>query len=135
MRNSLSLMDEWIRAAGVSRLTALVIALASISGTAATAAEVKVTALKVNRNLKAGVLYDVTLPYRLKGTIDSVEGCFLWSNEGPYCFPPLKMNSKQFFIKLRTGTSGDYDLTGFLRFKSGGKTAESNRVSARITVK
>lgn len=54
----------------------------------AIAAEVNVTALKVNRNLQAGVFYDVTLPYRLKGKVESVEGCFLWSGEGPYCFPP-----------------------------------------------
>lgn len=99
------------------------------------AADMKLKSLEVKRNLKAGVPYNVTLPYTYKGgTFSEVQGCFSWSGEGPYCFP-IKVEKRKMKIQLRTGNASTYTLSGFVKFKEGNKSQKSNTVSAKIVVK
>lgn len=118
----------------ILKLTVFSAAMFSMSAVAH-AAEVRLKSLKVNSNLSAGVPYDVNIPLSLNGSIKDVEGCFSWSGEGPYCFAPLKMSSKNFYIKLRTGNPGTYELKGFLKFKDENGNAQSNAVTKTIKVK
>ncbi len=98
------------------------------------AGDISLSDLQVKKSLKAGKPYTVKLPYTKTGDVKVKEGCFLWTGEGPYCFP-VEVRSKTIRAKLRTNNPNKYQLEGFVRYQDGGKIKSSNRVTAIIDVK
>lgn len=100
------------------------------------AAELQLRSLKVKNPIKAGQSYVVTIPYRSTGAFKVVQGCFLWSGEGPYCFP-VKVGRKSITARLQTNNPNRYRLSAYVIYRdhpSGKKNKNSNRVSAPIKV-
>jgi len=94
-------------------------------------ADLKLTDMIVKEKLKAGVPYDVTFKY--DGDASTVrEVCFLWNNEGPYCWKDLRVNKgkKTISTKAKTGNPNRYKLSGFVRHSDG----ITNQVSKTIFV-
>lgn len=100
----------------------------------ALAGEITLKSMKVQKNLEAGVPYNVELPYKYTGgTFKDVQGCFSWDREGPYCFP-VNVGKKSMKLQLRTGNASTYKLSGFVKYHDG-KVKKTNIVSSTIVVK
>ena len=113
------------------RMTKTAFLAFSVCAAPAAAADLTLTELVVNQHLKAGVPYDVALRYQGSPT-GIKEVCFLWSGEGPYCWPDLRVDKKAKLIrtKARTGNPNAYTLSGFVRYGDG----QTNTVSQKIYV-
>lgn len=117
-------------------------ALVLVSGCAASqsgpSATLKLESLEVASTLKAGVPYNVSMPYEEigEGSIAVAKGCFTWSGEGPYCFDVTDdFDAKIITAKLRTRNPNKYELGAYVEYVSGGQSKKSNTVSAPINVK
>lgn len=107
------------------------------TGTAESAPTIELTRLVVDKNLTAGVPYEVSMPYEASadGSIDIDKACFMWSGEGPYCFrADHDRSGKTISAMLSTGNPSVYRLAGFVRYRSNGWDMESNAVSSLISV-
>ena len=119
---------------GLTTLSASVALVAMTSF--ALADEYKVSELVVKKDLKAGQPYTAALAYEKSGEPKIIEACYLWSGEGPYCFKARdNKGNGQFESRLRTNNPGRYRLEGFIKYKVGNKTLESNHASSTIIVK
>ncbi len=103
-------------------------------GIPANAGDIRPKSLQVKKPIKAGIPYQVTMPYTRTDKAKVTSACFLWSGEGPYCFNALT-GKKSIEVTLRTNNPNKYKLQGFVVYTSGGKSHKSNRVSAKINVK
>lgn len=127
-----------IVAASAAGVLAVLTAGASIFSPAlAQSPQIRLAKLEVEEKLKAGVGYDVALRFEMTGDADVMEVCFLWSGEGPYCWKSFRVDKAAGLIRTtaRTNNPNKYTLTGFVRYRDGSKTADSNRVSAPIDVR
>lgn len=98
------------------------------------AGELKLKSLQVDNPLKAGIAYEVRLPYTKIGNVKVRKGCFTWSGEGPYCFD-VNVRTQTIRTKLRTGNPGKYRLGGYIEYSSDGKKLKSNTVYSQIDVR
>ena len=121
----------------VSAISILLCVTFSVPAAMAQSKQIKLTKLEVDEKLTAGVGYDVGLRFEASGSPEVTEVCFLWSGEGPFCWKSFNVDKAAGLIKTkaRTGNPNKYTLTGFVRYRDGANTVESNRVSAPIDVR
>ena len=101
------------------------------------ASSVHLRNVKVNRNVKAGEPYKVDLFYAIDGShpVEITKACFMWNNEGPYCFDAnINSSNKTASLFLTTGNPKTYYLNGALEYKSGGETLMTNFYTNEIVV-
>lgn len=118
-------------------MLSLGLAMAIVMPNSVAAADLTLKSLNVKNPITAGRSYKVTLPYKSTGPFKVAKGCFLWSGEGPYCFP-VRVGRRTVTVTLRTGRPNKYRLTGYLEYKdhpNGTRLKRTNRVSARIDVR
>lgn len=95
--------------------------------------------MRVADALQAGVPYSVSFTPRTQGgAVEIIEACFLWSGEGPFCFPTRQARSGNrtvFQVTLYTNNPNSYELEGYIVYQSSdGRRYETNRLSREITV-
>lgn len=93
----------------------------------------ELTELIVDRDLTAGVPYDIDLRYT--GDASSVtDVCFLYSGDGPYCWTDFTVDGDAMLIDAEgyTGKPHTWELSGYVTYGDG---KQSNHVSATIDVR
>ena len=116
-------------------LTFALVFLAILPSQTVAADSVSLSSIKVNTVLKAKIPYNVSLMLKKDGNSKITKACFLWSGEGPFCFPPVSVKETSVSLKLFTGNPRKYKLTGFVEYEDGGKAKKLNKVSAQIDVR
>ena len=99
--------------------------------------ELRLTKLVVKEDLEAGDPYEVVLLFTMSSTVTIERVCFLWDDEGPYCWKKFYVywGAGEIRTKARTNNPNIYTLTGYVDYNNGTESKISNSVSADINVR
>ena len=79
--------------------------------------------------------YDVVFNFRAEGDVSITAVCFLWNGRNQVCVAlPEGIRKGPIKIGLTTGRAGTYNLNGFVKYSSNGKSFLSAETSTQITV-
>ena len=124
--------------AGIGLLSACQASKIGTGPAADAAPTLTLSTLVVDKDLKAGVSHQVSMPYEVsgEGSIVVQQACFWWSGEGPYCFSAQDDTAnKTVSVTLRTNNPNTYRLAGYVKYESNGWDKSTNTVSQIINVK
>jgi hypothetical protein len=97
---------------------------------------VKMTGLSVEGATTRSQPYPVLLNFTSTGDVTVKAACFLWNGKSEVCVPlPDGTKKGPVQVALTTGRAGTYNLNGFVKYDSNGKSFKSAETSIPITVK
>ncbi|MEX3010176.1 hypothetical protein [Hoeflea sp. TYP-13] len=102
----------------------------------ATASEVVIERVHTDTVMHVGQRYWVDITVKTTTEVEITEACFIWSGAGPYCFPVILVEkNKQIRVSVVARKPRKYNIDVYVKYNSGGKVYESNRVSLNVDVK
>lgn len=102
----------------------------------ASASEVVIERVHTNNVMHAGQRYWVDISVKTTTEVEITHACFIWSGVGPVCFPVIWVEkNKQIKVSVIARKPRKYDVDVFVKYNSGGKVYESNKVSLSVDVK
>ena len=119
------------------QIKAMLAALLMIFSLAAPAAASEVVIERVHTNtvMHVGQRYWVDISVKTTTEVEITEACFIWSGAGPFCFPVIWVEkNKQIRVAVVARSPRKYNVEVFVKYNSGGKVHESNRVSLNVDV-
>lgn len=114
---------------------AFLMLVSSISAPAS-ASEVIIERVHTNNIMHVGQRYWVDISVKTTTEVEITQACFIWSGIGPVCFPVIWVQkNKQIKVSVIARKPRKYNVEVFVKYNSGGKVYESNRVSLNVDVK
>lgn len=96
---------------------------------------VNVTGLSVEGPTKVKQPYVALFNFKSTGEVSIKAACFLWNGKDEVCAPlPEGTRKGPIQVALTTGRAGTYNLNGFVKYDSNGKSFKSPETSFQIKV-
>jgi hypothetical protein len=116
-------------------ISALVFAATVATATPGNTADVVIERVNTNTVMHVGQRYWVDISVKTTTDVVITEACFIWSGAGPFCFPVVHIQkNKKIRVSIIARQPRKYDVQVFVKYNSGGKVYDSNRVNLNVHV-